>query len=114
MQKKGQGVNLASGPTLLLSIGLAVLIAGAVGISLNSFKETQCQGTNVWSGSECYNSSTLVFRSGTTAANISYLGEQGLNNWSSQISTVGTLLGVALIITVVAGAFVVIGRRGEL
>lgn len=112
MRKKGQAVTLGKAPMVILMLGLAVLIAAASGIALNSFKQTECG--DVWSGSECYNDSTLVYRSGTYAANISFFGEQGLNNWAIQIPTVGTVIGVALIIMVIVGAFVFMGRKQAL
>ena len=109
MQKKGQ-VTISNGPALVLAIGLAILIAGAMAIALNSFKQTQCTGT--WSAGECYSGPDLLNRTGSYAANISYMGEQALDNWSAQIGTVGTVLGIAMIITVIVGAFALFGRKG--
>lgn len=92
MDKKGQAVTLGNAPQLVLVLGLAVMIAAATALAVNSFRDsTTANGY---------------------AYNVSQQGLVGLDNFSDQIPTIGTVIGVALIIGVVVGAFAFFGRRG--
>lgn len=88
--KKGQAVTLGGAPQIVLLLGLTVMIAAATALAVSSFRDS------------------------TTASgyayNISDFGLQGLNNFSIQVPTIGTIIGVALIIVVVVGAFAFFGR----
>jgi len=91
MWKNKKAMTLGQAPNMILAFGLTVLIAGAVALALSGFKDTTT--TN------------------TYAYNITEDGESGLNNFSGQVPTVGTILGVSLIIVIVVGAFAYVGFR---
>lgn len=90
--KRGQSVTLGNAPQLVLVLGLAVMIASATAVAVTSFRDTQTTGSDAY--------------------NISDSGLTGLSNFASQVPTVGTIIGVALIIGVVVGAFAFFGNRG--
>jgi hypothetical protein len=116
MNKKGQAVNLGSAPALVLLIVTAVLITAAGALAVDSFKQTQCNNAGyTYSSGEC-NNGTVGFLRGDYAVNSSSEGLEGLGNLSSQFETIGTVLGVALIVAVVIGAFAffINGRSGAL
>lgn len=87
--KKGQ-VSLGNAPQVILLLGLMVMIASATALAVNSFQ------TSTATGGYAYN--------------ISGQGLSGLDNFSEQIPTIGTVIGVALIIGVVVGAFALFSR----
>ena len=91
--KNKKGVTIGEAPSVILAFGLMILIAGAVAIALNSFKGTTT--TNSY------------------AYNITGQGESGLKNFSDQLPTIGTIIGVSLIIVVVVGAFAYVSIRGQ-
>lgn len=114
--KKGQAVSLGSAPSLILLLVLSILIAAAAALALDSFKETQC--TNVgysFVSGECTNGTVGVTR-GDYAVNATTGGLSSLTNLSEQVPTVGTIIGVALIVAVVISAFVFFigGKSGAL
>ena len=85
MNKKGQAITLGSLPQVALILALIALITGAAAIAVTSFRDT----TTASSG----------------AYNITTQGLSSLTNLSTQMPTVGTIIGVVVIITVVIGAF---------
>lgn len=90
--KRGQAITLGKAPQLVLLLALTAMIGAAAALAVASFQ-----------------SSTTV---GSYAYNISRDGLTSLNNLSRQIPTVGTVVGVALIVVVVIGAFAFfIGRQ---
>ena len=76
MQKKGQAVTLGNAPQIVLLLGLMVMIASATALAVNSFRDSTT--------SDGY------------AYNISSDGLEGLSNFSTQVPTIGTVIGVAL------------------
>jgi len=95
MNKKGQAVTLGNTPQIVLLLGLAVMIAGATALAVQAFQDS--------------------VTAGSFAANITGRGLTALDNFSIQLPTVGTIIGVALIIVVVVGAFAVfLTRKGGL
>ena len=95
MKKKGQVISIQSLPQLVLILALAVLITAAAAIALNSFKTSSSVTANSY------------------AYNITAAGEAGLDNLSDQYSTIGTIIGVAILITIVVGAFGYLAFRGS-
>ena len=90
MRKKGQSVSLGNAPQIVLLLGLMVMIAAATSLAVNSFRDSTTTGGYAY--------------------NISQHGLEGINNFSIQVPTIGTVIGVALIIVVVVGAFAFFGR----
>lgn len=88
--KKGQ-INLDFMKQAVVMLGLVALIAAAVAIALNDFQ-----------GDTTTNS---------YAFNITGNGLTGVDNASSYLDTIGTIVGVAVLITLVIGAFAYVGRR---
>jgi len=74
--------NLKAGATAL---GFIAIFAAAIAIALSSFRDT--------------------LSSGTAARNITDFGLAGVQNATSYMGTIGTLLGVGALIAVVVGAF---------
>jgi hypothetical protein len=85
INKRGQAVSLGNAPQIVLLLVLTVMITAAAALAVQSFRDSTT--SNGW------------------AYNISDDGLSGLGNLASQVPTVGTIIGVALIITVVVGAF---------
>lgn len=114
MKKKGAALGAA--PGMILSIALLVMIAAASALALSSFKDSQCTSAGyVYSSGQCYTNSSLVASAGDYAVNATVSGEDSLMNLSEQLPTIGTVIGVALIIGVVVGAFAFfVGRQGGL
>lgn len=115
--KKGQAITLGKAPSLVLILALTVMIAASVALALNSFKETQCANSGFsWTGVICSNNATGYEPRGDYAVNASQSGLEGLSNFSGQVPTIGTIIGVALIVVVVVGAFAFFlgGRKGAL
>lgn len=112
MDKKGQAVSLGNAPRLVLVIGLMVMIGAALALALNSFRTSQCQ-FSYSDTAGCLNSTggTGGNLGWSYASNISNQGLVGVDNLSDQIPTIGTIVGVALIIGVVVGAFAFFGGR---
>lgn len=90
--KKKGALTLDAGPNLVLMLGLMVLITAAVGLSVQAFQTSQ----------------TL----NSASYNITGFGLTGLLNFSIQMPTIGTILGVALIIGIVVAAFAFGGEGG--
>ncbi len=83
-------INLGSLPNVVMLFAVAVLITSAAALALNSFKGS--------------------LESGSIAYNITEKGEQGLLNLSGQYGTIGTIIGVAVLIGIVVGAFMLVRR----
>ena len=78
MHKKGQAITLGSAPQLVLLLALVAMIGGAAALATQSFRDsTTANGY---------------------AYNISNQGLEGLDNFSAQVPTIGTVIGVALIV----------------
>lgn len=92
MKKKGQAITFNNAPTLVLLVVVAILITAAGAVGVQSFQDSQTAGSY--------------------AANISGDGLSSLDNFSTQLPTVGTMLGVGLILAVVIGVFAFFARRG--
>jgi hypothetical protein len=82
---------LEGAPQMALMFGLTVLITAAISLAVESFKNTQTANS--------------------AAANVSTFGLQGLLAYSGQFNTIGVVLGVGLIITIVVAAFSGIMRQ---
>ena len=84
-QMSKKGITLGDAPVMALSFGLVILITAAIGLAVQSFQ------------------STLTL--GSVAHNVSGQGLNGLLNFSIQMPTIGTILGISLIIGLVVMAF---------
>lgn len=84
LNKKGQ---VARQTSIVIGLGISLLILGGVVIGVQEFRDTL---TNTTSGYEILNDTLTMF-----------------SNFGDQLGTVGTLLGVGLLIGVILGAFVV-------
>jgi hypothetical protein len=89
--KKGQAITFGNAPRIVLLFVLIGMVLGAGVISLTSFR----------------NSVTDV--DAETALNNTI---EGSTNLSLQLPTVGTMLGVGLILTVVIGVFAFFAQKG--
>lgn len=95
MKKKAQAITLGRAPQIVLLLALTAMIAAATALAVQSFRDSTT--------------------SNGYAYNISNQGLSGIDNMSDQLPTVGTVIGVALIVVVVVGAFAFfIGRGGGL
>lgn len=83
MDKKG--LSLREAPQLVMMIVVSIIILGAGSLALSGF-----QGS---------------LTSGSTAYNATSEGTQALGNLSSQFPVIGTIAGVAILISIVIGAF---------
>lgn len=92
MNKKAQAISMEGAPKLVLVLVLLIIITGAGALAVSSFKST--------------------LTSGTAAYNATANGETGVLNLSAQYPTVGTIIGISLIIVVVLGAFYFVFMRG--
>jgi hypothetical protein len=92
MKKKAQAISFGNAPTLILLLVVIALITAAGAVGLTSFQSSQT--ANGYS------------------ANISGFGLSALNNFSLQLPTTGTMLGVGLILVVVIGVFAYFAKRG--
>lgn len=92
MDKKGQAITFGNAPRLILLFVLIGMVLGAGAIALSSFRD----------------STTDVDASGVLNNTL-----EGSTNLSAQLPTVGTMLGVGLILVVVIGvfAFFAVGGR---
>ena len=89
----------------IIGMVLVSLIGGAGALALDSFQSDQNTGT-----ASCNSSDT----SGCGYAwNISKNGLTGVDNATSYFGTAGTIAGVALLLTIVIGAFYFVSRRNE-
>ena len=101
ISKKGQ-ITFSSAPSYIITIVLMVLIGAAGVIALAAMKLSNAAYTE-----QATNTSVL-----NTTVN---QGITGLGNVSTQYGTVGTMLGVALVLVVILGVFGgFAGRRGGL
>lgn len=95
MNRKGQAITLGKAPQIVLLLALTAMIAAAAALAVQSFRDS---------------TTTSGY-----AYNISQDGLGGLDNMTAQLPTVGTVVGVALIVVVVVGAFAFfIGKGGGL
>lgn len=92
MNRKGQVMTLGTAPQIVLLLVLIAMIAASGATALSSFKSSQT--------------------SGTYSYNATARGEQALDNFSKQTPTIGTIIGVSLIIVVVVGSFSFFAMRG--
>ena len=92
MSKKGQAITFGSAPRLILLFVLIGMVLGAGVIALVSFKNTTSDASAV-----------QVLNNTVT----------GSVNLSQQLPTVGTILGVGLILVVVIGVFAYFAMRQE-
>ena len=92
LMKKAQAISFGNAPTLILLLVVIALITAAGAVGLTSFQSSQ---------------TTSGF-----SYNISGQGLSSLNNFSLQMPTVGTMLGVGLILVVVIGVFAHFAKRG--
>ena len=116
MKKKAQAISLGRAPQIVLLLALTAMIAAAAALALSSFEQTQCANSGgYWGGTACQISAVNTNSSGDYAVNATVGGLKGLDNMSTQLPTVGTVIGVALIIVVVIGAFAFfLGNRGPM
>ena len=91
MGKKGQAITFGNAPKLILLFVLIGMVLGAGVIALASFRDT-----------------TTDADASTTLNNTI----DGSVNLSEQLPTVGTILGVGLILVVVIGVFAFFAMRG--
>ena len=84
MKKKGQ-VSFASAPVMVMSLVLMGLVAAAGIIALVAFKSTNSTDA-------------------TANTSIGY-AITGISNFTAQLGTVGTMIGVGLILVVILGVF---------
>jgi hypothetical protein len=90
MEKKAQAMTLGNAPQVILLLGLVVMIGSATALAVDSFQDSTTANSYAY--------------------NVTEDGLSGISNFSDQIPTIGTVLGVALIIVVVIGAFAFFGR----
>jgi hypothetical protein len=91
MKKKAQAISFNTAPTLILIFVVITLITAAGAVGVASFQDSQTAGGYAY--------------------NVSAQGLSGLTNFSVQMPTVGTMLGVGLILVVVIGVFAFFARR---
>ena len=93
MNRKGQVVNFGNAAGLVISLVVMVLVAAAGIIGVIAFKNSN---------------------SSSAAANTSLdYGVTGIGNFTAQMPTVGTMLGIGLVLLVIVGVFAYgIMRRG--
>ena len=92
MNKKGQ-MSFSEAPSKVLTIGLIALISGAMVITLAALK----QGQGVTSDVSVANTSVV---NQTLNAGITSFG-----NFTGQLGTVGTMLGISLVLVVILSVF---------
>lgn len=89
-KKKGQ-ITFGNAPTLVISLVLMGLVSAAGVIALVAFRNTSSDAT-----------------ANTTIGN----AVTAISNFTSQLGTVGTMMGVGLILLIVLGVFGVAALRG--
>lgn len=89
--KKGQAITFGNAPSIILLFVVVILISAAGAVGLTSFRDSQTANGYAY--------------------NVSQNGLSGLNNFGIQMPTVGTMLGVGLILAVVIGVFAFFARR---
>lgn len=88
-------VALADMKTAVIILGLIALVAGAMSIALAEFQsEIGCGGDNCVAG----NSTSFAY-------NASQHGLEGVDNTTSFLSTIGTIIAVVALVGIVVGAF---------
>lgn len=93
MKKKGQVVNFSSALTFVVSLVVMGLIAAAGVIALVAFKATSSSAT----------ANTSIDNAVT-----------GVSNFSAQLPTVGTMIGIGLVLLIIVGVFAFgLMRRGS-
>jgi len=85
---------------LIIGFALVSLIAAAGAIALDEFKSDQTGVANA-----------VCDQNGTFAFNISCNGLDGVSNITNYFGTAGTIAGVALLLTIVIGAFYFVTRE---
>ena len=108
-------------PKNVINIGTVVLLIAAIAIAIFSFQDSistsdRCRNsTSVWNDTSnlCVNSSdTTVTQGGIKAAyNVTENGLSLFDNATGQFGTVGTMIGIGLLLAAVVGAFWLFGRR---
>ncbi len=89
-------VQLQDMKEAVLLLGLIALIAAAVAISLSEFQDTDTVDPH----GNCSTAGNCSF-----AFNTSQAGLEGVEGATSFLSTIGVIIGVAVLITIVVGAF---------
>ena len=87
----------------IIGLALVSLIAGAGAIAMEGFQSDQVTGA-----ANCNSSHKSACG---RAYNISENGMGGVNNTTSYFDTAGTIAGVALLLTIVIGAFYFVANR---
>jgi len=87
---------------LIIGFALVALIAAAGALALDGFRSDQIVGGQGVCG-----------HNGTYAYNISCNGLEGISNTTSYFGTAGTIAGVALLLTIVIGAFYFVTREAR-
>lgn len=103
LNKKGQAVTFESAPSMVLILVVLALVAATGATGLTSFKQSQCGGFYNSTTNECYNNASQNALAGNFAVNTTIQGENSLVNFAIQLPTVGTMLGVGLILAVIFG-----------
>jgi len=91
---------------LIIGFALVSLIAASGAIALDAFQSDQVTGTT-----NC-NATSGDYSGCPHAWNISQNGLIGIDNTTSYFGTAGTIAGVALLLTIVIGAFYFVTRQG--
>ena len=105
--------NLKAG---IISLVVIALLVSALAMAQDAFQddldENNCAtGTDSWNGSHCISSDGATNQTPYSAAyNATQEGLIGTANASSYLSTIGTLIGVAALISIVVGAFMFVRR----
>jgi len=94
-------VQLSDMKEAVLLLGLIALIAAAVAISLTEFQGTSTVDPhgNCTTAGNC-----------SVAFNVSQAGLEGVDSSTSFLGTIGVIIGVSVLITIVVGAFSVARR----
>lgn len=90
---KAQAVTFGNASTLILTLVVVALVTAAGAVGLNSFQTSQT--TNGY------------------AYNITGQGLASLHNFSLQMPTIGTMVGVGLILAVVIGVFAYFSGKNQ-
>lgn len=104
----------------IISLVMVALIISAFALSINAFKEDLGTSNGCENQSNYYNASTgdcclsvdncSVTYGNSFAYNATNEGLKGIGNTSGYLSTIGTLVGVAVLVSVVVGAFMFASR----
>lgn len=90
-------VNMNDLIQFTILIAVAAMLGGAAAIALGAFEDTQVTGA---AGCNSTDTSSCGY-----AYNVSETGSLGLLNVSGQFATIGTIVGVAVLIGIVIAAF---------